>query len=267
MKREIRSVDPVRGITQLTLPDERWYVREVPDGNGGKILDFVPSVTWICGTGYPKQEQFVRWVGKVGNEAAHEAKTADGERGSKVHQAVNRIVRGGIVAMEDYFENPNTLEQEQLKPKEYFALQTFAEWFEKERPEMIASEVTVWNERYRYAGTLDLLCRLRSDEYKFARIIDVKTSQNLYPEMELQVSAYKHADLTIPKGTHLGILQVGYEKNKNQKYKFTAVADKFPLFLAARKIWAQEVGSARPFEREYPLSISLSPELCLKETA
>lgn len=264
MKREIRTVDQERSVICLTVGDERWYHRVLNRGAENEMDDFVPSVTWIC-SAYPKGDRFVRWVGKIGNEAAEEAKELGGDRGSKVHQAVRRIVYGGVVSMEDYFENPNTLEMEQLKPKEYFAVQTFAEWFEKERPRVIACEITVWNEKYRYAGTLDLLAELKSDEYRFPRIIDVKTSQNIYPEMELQVSAYKHADLTLQKNTCLGILQVGYEKNKTQKYKFTPVVDQFSLFLATRKIWAKEARAARPFQREYPLSISLSPELCLKE--
>lgn len=264
MKREIRVVDEARQIVCCTYPDERWYMRELPDGQGGKVPEFVPSTTWICSY-YPKGERFIRWIGKTGWDEAEEIKWAAGDRGSKTHQGVSRLVHGGTIGMGDLFENPRTLQQEPLSAEEYFNLMTFAEWCEKERPEFIANELTVWSERYRYAGTLDLLCRIKSDGYRFPRIIDVKTSANIYPEMELQVSSYKHADIAIPKNTKLAILQVGYKKNKVQKYKLTPVPDRFGLFLATRRVWKTETADQRPFQREYPLSLSLSPELTLKE--
>lgn len=257
MKIEIREVDQARGIVRITAPDERFYARRVNTESGHPIWDYVPSVTWIANC-YPKGPELLRWYAKHGWDEAEDIKRQAGEKGTRVHAAIATLVKGGTVLMDDAFAGSEDTTPVPLTPKEYHCLMTFREWCEEQRPQFVAADYTVWNERYRYAGTLDLLCRLNSTEYKVLHLIDIKTSPKVWPSMRLQVSAYKHADHTLPKGTRLGILQVGYELNKRQKYKYTAVADCFDLFLAARKMWIEENADTKPFQREYPLSLSLS---------
>ena len=209
-------------------------------------------MTWIAGH-YPKDERFVRWVGNLGNEGAREAKETGGERGSKVHQAISVLLRGGEVNFRNsLFENRDG-KPEDLNAKEVGCVCSFAEWFRATRPEVIAFDFTVWSEKYHYAGTVDLYCRINGVPW----IVDFKVSPNIYPSYEIQVSAYKFADAAFPKGTRLAILQVGYEKNKKQKYKFTRIKSQFRLFTAAYRIWKNECGDARPYQREYPLTVSL----------
>ena len=40
-------------------------------------------------------------------------------------------------------------------------------------------------------------------------------------------------------------------------YKFTEVEDQFPLFLAAKQIWAKETKGQVPHQKDYPLKITL----------
>lgn len=257
MKREIRVVNPKNGWIQITTADERWYARRISaDGTEeNQQWDYVPSVTWIAGH-WPKGVEFYKWLATKGWSEAEAIKVMAGDKGSKVHQGVAVLVAGGTVEMDDAFENPTTGEMEPLTPYEYFCLMTFCDWLEVERPEIIASERTGWNEKYRYAGTLDILCRLKSTKYKYVHLIDVKTSKRIFMPMRLQVSALKHSDSSIPKNTKLGILQVGYDLNKKQKFKYTAVADNFSLFLTARRVWAAETAGEKPFQRDYPPSLS-----------
>lgn len=263
MRRETRIVDAERGTVQITMPDERWYQIVIGrDENKQPIYDYVPAVSWVS-SHYPKGREFYRWLAGKGWDEAEEIKATAGDKGSKVHQAINALVKGGTVLISDCFENPRTNQPEELSPKEYFAVMTFYEWFEKTRPEVLAAEYTVVNERLRYAGTVDLLCRIGQSFW----MIDFKTSRHIWPSMELQLSAYKHADTAIPKSTKLAILQVGYEANKKQKYKFTRIPDQIQLFMAARRIWVKETEGQKPFQRDYPMSLSLSPELTLKEVA
>lgn len=260
MKRDIREI--IGNRLQITTADERWYAREVNRASGKAEWDFVPSVSWVSGH-YPKGREFYKWLAGNGWSESEEIKALAGDKGTKVHQAINRLICGGIVAMEDLFENPRTYQTEPLTPEEYFCVMTFHEWFEKTRPEVIAAEYTVWNERLRYAGTVDLKCRIDGVVW----IVDFKTSKDIWPSMEIQLAAYKHADSSLPKNSRLAILQVGYTRNKIQKYKFTPIADQFDLFMAARKIWVRECDGQKPFQRDYPLSLSLSPDLTLKEVA
>ncbi len=250
VKRTIREVAGDR--VQLTFPDERWYARLI---NERTDWDYVPSVTWIADH-YPKGIGFYKWLASKSWDEAEAIKAAAGEKGSKVHQAIGLLIEGGTVNMDDAFENPRTLELEQLTPSEYECLMSFVEWFREFRPEVIASEYTVWNEHYRYAGTVDLKCRIDGKLW----IIDFKTSADIWPPMELQVSAYKHAEPVSEserKKINLGILQVGYRRNKTKKWKFTKISDQFPLFLAARKIWVKECAGIVPLQKDYPLSLSL----------
>lgn len=256
MKREIRVVDEATGTICLTMPDERFYAREVSvDGTvENKQWDFVPSVTWICDTGYPKGVGFYRWLASHGWDEAVEIKALAGDKGGKVHQAIAALIDGGTLNYEvSSFTNRDGAE-DTLSPSEWECLMSFKEWFEETKPEVLDAEYTVWNERYRYAGTIDLKVLIDGVVW----IIDVKTSSNIWPTFELQLSAYKHADPHAPKGVRLAILQVGYSRNKKKKWKFTAVPDQFGLFLAARKIWKKEMDSVSgPFQREYPLELTL----------
>jgi hypothetical protein len=108
-----------------------------------------------------------------------------------------------------------------------------------------------------------LICKIDGELY----IIDFKTGQNVWPEYELQLSAYKAAyceqnPVSSPK---LAVLQIGYRRNKDG-YKFTDIPDKFDLFLAAKQIWANEHGADKPSQKEYPVTLSLV-EKELKQTS
>lgn len=257
MKREIRVVDEKRGWICITGEDERFYGRPVSvDGTEkNRRMDYVPNVTWIAGC-YPKGERFVRWVGSVGNEVAQDAKESGGEKGTKVHKAISALLRGEDVNLQtSVFENRDGI-PEPLNAKEAGCVYWFVEWFRETNPQVIAFDFTVWSEKWKYAGTVDLYCIINGIHW----IVDFKVSPNIYVSHEIQVSAYKFADVRFPKNTRLAILQVGYEKNKKQKYKFTRVRDQFRLFMAAYRIWKNECGDQGPYQREYPVSLSLNLE-------
>ncbi len=268
LRREIREVVEVGGkqLIRLTTPDSRWYSQSVSvDGTAeNRKWVYVPSVTWIIDTGYPKGKGFEFYL-KTSGFNADEVVQLAGERGSIVHQACERIARGGSVSLSDKFENPETGQQREISANEFHCAMTFAEWWESERPEIIAIERTVWSGKYNYCGTEDYVLRLKSTNYKIIHVVDVKTSKNVYSSHELQVSALKHADSSLPRnaqgkvvGVKLGILQVGYTLNKKKQFKYTEVPDRFPLFLAAQKIWKHEAGSQKPHQRDYPMELKLS---------
>jgi hypothetical protein len=66
MKKVIREVDAKRGIVQVTIANERWYVKEERDPKTDlPVLKYVPSVTWITGH-YPKGVEFYKWFASKG---------------------------------------------------------------------------------------------------------------------------------------------------------------------------------------------------------
>jgi hypothetical protein len=251
MKKEIRTVDETKRIVQVTTTDERWYVRESLDEKTGlPSYKYVPSVTWIAGH-YPKGVGFYKWLADKGWNEAEAIKTAAGGKGSKVHSAISSLINGQTVEINAQFLNPSTGQLEELTVEEYDALASFVSWFKSVNPTVLSNEITVWSDKHNYAGTVDLVCNIAGQPW----IIDIKTSAQVWPEYELQVSAYKHA-LELEDEPKLAILQVGYKRNKDG-YKFTEVEDKFDLFRAAQLIWKNECSSQKPAQKDYPMSLSL----------
>lgn len=252
MQKIIKQVNQEKGFVQITTPDERWYVKDAKDEAGLPTYQYVPSVTWITHF-YYKSTQLIKWIASQGWDEAEAIKKLAGGRGSKVHQAISQMIETGEFQIDTKVQNKDTGAEEELSVEEYFAVTTFADWFNQTKPEIEENEIVVWNDQYGYAGTVDLLCKIDGVPY----IVDIKTSPNLWPEMELQLSAYKHA---LGEDRKLAILQVGYERNKIQKYKFTEVEDCFPLFLSTKAIWLKETKNQQPRSIDLPLVAKINAE-------
>jgi hypothetical protein len=97
----------------------------------------------------------------------------------------------------------------------------------------IEHEKTVFSEKYKFAGTLDLLAK-RGNE---TLLIDVKTSKdgNIYDEVTLQTSAYKQAlleeGIKIDRVYALALSGTG-------KPTFKELDDNFKAFRACQILWA-----------------------------
>src|SRR3990167_2337109 len=245
MKVELKKVDAEKGIVQITTTDERWY-------QIGEI--FLPSVTWICSF-YPKGKRFWKWVADMGWDEAEALKQEAADKGSKVHAACSDALQGKEVKIDAKYVNNSMGQEEELTPVEYGCVMSFVDFLNEYQPEILGFDYTLTNQEFGYAGTVDFKCRLNSDNYEHVWIVDIKTSKDVWPSMELQVSAYKHADKGVTK---IAILQVGYERNKNKKFKLTEIDDKFELFLSARSIWQEEVGGISPLQKDYPMSVMWS---------
>lgn len=243
MKIQIKKIDNEKQIVQITTTDSRWY--QIGD-------KFVPSVTWICSK-YPKGVQFYKWLADKGWDEAEAIKQAAGDKGSKVHNAIEDILKGKEVKIDDKYVNNSTGQPEELTVQEYECIMSFVAWLTETNPEVIATEYVVYDEAIGYAGTVDMKLKINGEIY----IVDIKTSQQIWPEYELQLSAYRQAE---PLAHKTAILQVGYNRNKS-KFKFTEIENKFGLFLAAKEIWANEELGVVPLQKDYPLSLQWKPEL------
>jgi hypothetical protein len=238
---------------QVTTTDERWY--QIGD-------KFVPSVTWIAGH-YPKGIGFYKWLAQKGWDESQAIKTSAGDKGSKVHKAVEDLLNGKEIKIDSKYLNPSTTEMEELMVEEYECILSFYDWYQKVKPEICLVESMLFNSKEEYAGTVDIICKIDGVWY----IIDLKTSQYIWKEHEIQISAYKHCDyyydakeglikVPIEEEPKLAILQLGYKRNK-AGYKFTEIEDKFDLFLSAKKIWKEEEGNKQPHQKDYPVTIKL----------
>lgn len=258
MEREIREIKD--GVLCITTLNERWYAKpSINKETGLPEYRFFPSSTWIAGH-YPKGIGFWKWLADKGWNEAEAIKQAAGDKGSKVHYACQDIDLGEPVDIQTAkYLNPSTGQAEELTPEEIDCILSFRNWTDAVKPELLASELTAFNEVEGYAGTLDRIYRIAGQIY----IVDLKTGQTIWPEWELQDSSYSRLDINYKslgitdeewKNRKLALLQIGFRKNNN-KYKFTEIEDKFELFLHAKAIWTNENPEAKPKEASYPLVI------------
>ena len=236
-------------IVQCTISDERWYIKDV----NGKNL-FVPSVTWITSY-YPKGIGFYKWLANTGWDESEAIKVAAGDKGSKVHAAVVDLIDGKKIRMDSQYPNSETGILEELKLEEYEAIMSFRDWFNEAEPKVIDREFVVWGNDI-YAGTVDLLCEINEEIW----LIDNKTSKSIWPDFELQVSAYKHAlnpSYNLKQPVKLGILQLGYGLNR-KGFKLTEIQDKYELFKGAYSFWKNENENVKPKIKDYPETLELT---------
>jgi hypothetical protein len=261
MKKEIVKVDAERGIARITTLDERWYSRETTDpATGLPTIEFRPSITYI-GKFYPKGKGYENFLKKNGDEADIIRDLA-GERGSKVHQAIEVLNNGGTVSMGDTFMNNITGQLEALTPDEYYCVITYKKWWDEEGSkeyEIEKAEDIIWPEGegsehggpLHFAATRDIRLRRKADGK--TGTVDVKTSKDIYPSHVIQVSAIAEAS----GDDWQAILQVGYTRTL-KGYKFTETERRMDLVRAAMTIHAYETGGEKPLQRDYPLTLSLN---------
>ena len=262
MKKQIKVIK--NGVCQITTMDSRWYAKGVNDAKTGlpTSFDFVPSSSWVSSY-YPKGARFIKWMGEIGFEEAQRRLIEAGVKGSKIHLASEDVLKGLKVEMTAKYpnkENDNAIEE--LTVEEYEGIMSLADWLETVNIEVLASEIVGFNDKHHYAGTTDLICRIDDQIW----IIDFKTSPNIWPSHEIQLSSYKHLDFDLKElgiskeeweARKTAILQLGYSRNKIKKYKFTEIEDKFDIFLAVKQIWANECAGIKPLQKDYPLFVKV----------
>lgn len=247
MLKEIKKIQ--KGITRITSLNERWYVRTT---NGERV--YYPSSTWISGY-YPKGQHFYKWLAGKGWTEVEAVKQAAADKGSRVHWACQELDEGKKIKITAKYLNPSTRQKEELSKEEVDCIISYRDFLDEAKPQLLGQEITSFGDVY--AGTADKIFRLNGNIW----IVDLKTSQSIWPEHELQISSYSHMQFDIAKmgitpkewkNRKLAILQIGYKKNR-KGYKFTPVQDKYHLFRnVAYKIWQNENGEDKPKERDYP---------------
>lgn len=243
MQYEIKEY--IDGGVRITTEDERWYRKK----DSGAYL---PSVTWLAGF-YPKGKFFEQYLKTKGDEADVILEEA-GDRGSRIHAALEDLLNGEEVSIDKPYHSKLTGEEKDLTADEWEAIISFRDWFKVTKPKVISVESEAYydpDERFShgYAGTVDLVCEIGGEKW----IVDFKTSKDIHDSHKIQLTAYRHA-----LGEHkIAILQVGYKRNK-KRWKFTEIEPDMDGLDLSYKIWSREVKKKHPLQRSYPLTIKLN---------
>ena len=180
---------------QITLPDSRYYRRN------GK---YYPSVTYVLGY-YPKGKFFEDWLKKVGYSADYIVKKAADE-GTQVHEMIESYLNNEelnfLSSNGDPLYNPN-IWQMFLK---------FVEWWETYKPTLLETEVHLFSDKLKVAGTCDLVCEIEGELW----IVDFKTSNSIQTTYELQTAIYSecYEECFGKKADRQGILWLKSKKHK-----------------------------------------------------
>ena len=131
---------------------------------------------------------------KIKNEAA--------KPGTLTHSFIEGHIKGEKVDTSDFTEN-----QIELAKNYYFA---FVEWEKAMKPKYLGTEIQLVSEKYRFGGTADMIGEIGGELV----LADWKTSKGIYPEMTIQIAAYKIAYEEMNPGKkvhHGGILRLDRE--------------------------------------------------------
>jgi len=154
---------------QITLPDSRFYRR---NGN------YYPSVTYVLSY-YPKGKFFEDWLKKVGYASEHIVKKA-AEEGTKVHEMIEEYLNGAELK----FLSPQGYPQ--YNPDVWQMFLRFVEFWETYKPKLIETEVHLFSDELKVAGTCDMVCEINDELW----VIDFKTSNQIQTTYELQTAVY-----------------------------------------------------------------------------
>ena len=182
----------------------------------------VPGTTTITGSLGWSKHVLINWANRMGLQGIDTAKFVDDKSkiGTLAHSMVTDYLQGKKTETSDYSKN-------QITAAENSALSYF-EWAKGKRFKPILIEQPLVSEAYLYGGMADIFAEVDG----LPELIDLKTGSGIYPEMLIQVGAYRQ--LLVENGHPvdsvriLNIPRTGdesfVEKRVSQKHCLTAWA-------------------------------------------
>ncbi len=158
---------------QITMPDSRYYRR-----NG----EYYPSITYVLGA-YPKGKFFEDWLKKVGYASEHIVRKA-ADQGTQTHEMIEEFLNGEELNFLSPSGNP------QYDPLVWQMFLRFVDFWEEYNPKLIETEVHLFSDEIKVAGTCDMVCEIEIDGKTELWIIDFKTSNHLQTTYDLQTAIY-----------------------------------------------------------------------------
>ena len=232
---------------QITLPDARYYKR-----NG----EYYPSITYVLGY-YPKGKHFEEWLKKVGYASEYIVKKA-AEQGTQVHEMIEDYLNGKELNFLSPSGNP------MYDPTVWQGFLRFVEWWETYNPTLLETEVHLFSDKLKVAGTCDLVCEIDGEVW----IIDFKFSNHLQTTYELQTAVYAkcYEECFGKKADRLGILWLKSSKRKFNKEKMQGKGwemfessrtqdENLDLFLTVKKLFDLENPKHSPIFTEFKTTV------------
>lgn len=238
-------------LKQINFLDRRVYKRS--EGV------YYPSVTTILQY-MPKNKFFESWLKDVGHNADLIMRRA-GKQGTQVHEACEKLILGEEVSWMDAYGNAK------YSQIVWEMILKFHDFWTTYKPELISAEEFVWSDKYKYAGTADIVCKIDGQIW----LLDIKTSNSIHKSYDLQLASYAKA-LGESKGVEIertGIVWLkahsrGPSKQKNvmqgkgwKVLQIDEIDKNFELFKMIYKLYSLEHPIVEPIYNSYPTTLKL----------
>jgi len=164
----------------------------------------VPGTTTI--TGVLAKPALVPWSNKLGLRGIEVGKYVDelATIGTLIHYMVECHIKKTVPELDDYSKNQiDTAENGFLK---------YLDWENKNKPEIIASELELVSKEKRYGGTIDSIMNING----VLTLVDFKSSKGVFPDHHLQVAG-GYVPLAIENGYDIkeaSILRIGRDEGE-----------------------------------------------------
>ena len=180
---------------QITMPDSRYYQR-----NG----EYYPSITYVLGS-YPKGKFFEDWLKKVGYASEHIVRKA-ASQGTETHEMIEDYLNGKELNFLSKSGHP------QYDTLVWQMFLRFVDFWEEYKPELIETEVHLFSDEIKVAGTCDMVCKINDELW----IIDFKTSNHIQTTYDLQTAVYGkcYEECYGKKADRYGVLWLKSNKRK-----------------------------------------------------
>lgn len=251
---------------------------------------YLRAVNFILETGYAKGFRFIKWIKGKSEEETDRILKETGERGDRIHQFIARLpyLQGKADRFTTVLAEDN-LTEVKLSDDEWDAVLAYQEFWKRHETSLIASEYPIYNLKYGYAGTLDLIVRLNKDcgvrtcgcKDHIGKIgcIDIKSGGGIYSSYGAQLAAYAKGQNFKPvlgtnKIGYTAVLRIGTNHKTTGGYEFEPYTAKetkvhFNEFLAAMAISNAEYKLFNPDEeiKDIPeiIDIEIKKENLIKE--
>ena len=226
--------------------NNHWYSVYEKVKKKEKLLGCFPSSTTILNA-YPQSLQLTQWIAEKGWSESQRIKSEAGERGTRVHGAIDLLLAGEKLFKENY-----SLE-------EWAKIAAFVGWYREYTPEILGTEVALYSQKHGFCGRADVICKISGEMC----VGDWKTSGSIHDHFALQVGSYAQAleENSQIEVIQTFILQLG-AKNKNN-YRFVIYPnwrDHFKTFLNVFETWKYDNKVDEDYE---PPVLNLPAELKL----
>jgi CRISPR/Cas system-associated exonuclease Cas4 (RecB family) len=184
----------------------------------------IPSVTEIISI---IDKPFLRlWYGKNGTKECQRIMKESGELGSRVHDAIEAILKG---------EEPPP-----LSPQEVGMVHWFELWQNETDFRPVELELKVVSERHKFHGTFDALGTF-GDSTELV-MCDWKTSSKIDDSYALQLAAYAAAyeeqtGIGVTKGMIVRMDKKATSKKQFEVKEFNGLPKYFEVFLSCLDVW------------------------------